>query len=175
MRKRKRVRKPANLGAPFAERLRVSRRLAGYARRQDLAEAVGLSVCTVRDLETGRATPSAVTLITLREVLGVSCDYLLGLDEPETAADQVTQSALSEPAVLGALSEPDTRALFMSRFLALYHAQRHCMASLSVASGLSEHALGNYRRGSRLPRGYQLRQLCRALGTTADYLLGLDK
>lgn len=53
----------------------AKRRLRKAVSAQDLATAAGLSVDTVRSVETGRvATPAFLTVARLADVLGVSLD-----------------------------------------------------------------------------------------------------
>lgn len=46
---------------------------------------------------------------------------------------------------------------------------------LAQASGITESAISHYVKGDRVPRGVNLRKIARALGTTADYILGDDE
>jgi transcriptional regulator with XRE-family HTH domain len=60
----------------FAGRLRELRLQKGLSRAQ-LAEAAGMKVGGIRDLEQGIRKPALPTLIALCGALGVSCDSLL--------------------------------------------------------------------------------------------------
>ncbi len=45
---------------------------------------------------------------------------------------------------------------------------------LSEAANMTESAISHYMKGDRVPRGVNLIKIAKALGTTADYLLGQD-
>src|SRR5436309_7205132 len=57
----------------FAGRLKELREAKGWTQRQ-LAEAAGLAVAGVQNLEQGRTYPEWPTVLALCQALGVSCD-----------------------------------------------------------------------------------------------------
>ena len=46
---------------------------------------------------------------------------------------------------------------------------------LAVKANITESAISHYINGDRVPRGVNLMKIAKALGTTADYLLGNDE
>ncbi|MDL2214481.1 helix-turn-helix transcriptional regulator [Clostridia bacterium OttesenSCG-928-O13] len=65
--------------ALFAARLRAAREGAGLSQVV-LSELAGLRRTAVGDFEQGKHMPSAEGLYGLAGALGVSCDYLLGVE-----------------------------------------------------------------------------------------------
>lgn len=67
----------------FARRLGVAVSAAGYGSLADFARAAGIDPSTIRHWAAGpRHLPSTGVLIIIAEQLGVTCDWLLGADEP---------------------------------------------------------------------------------------------
>lgn len=64
----------------IASRLRYAREKRGL-KRTVLSELAGLGRNAVAEYETGQRLPGAETVVKLAKVLGVSCDYLLGVQE----------------------------------------------------------------------------------------------
>ena len=77
----------------FGKRIRAARERAGFTQ-EDVAEAVGVSRTAVTRWEQGVIEPKLRNLMAIAKKLGVSSDYLLGLDENP----QVKQLALSKRA-----------------------------------------------------------------------------
>ncbi len=73
--------KPAT---PFAERLVQAR---GERTRPEVAEALGIPVSTLANYEQGRTFPDQETLAKMKEVLGVSLDWLVTGEEGERPAE----------------------------------------------------------------------------------------
>ena len=68
-------------------RLRNARKSCGYTQKQ-VAEGIGVTESTYCGYETGKREPDALKISHLAQFLGVSGDYLLGLDdEKRPAAD----------------------------------------------------------------------------------------
>lgn len=74
----------------FGERLAAARKRAGFTTQEALALVVGVGGRTIRNYETGRTRPDAVTLERLVRVLG---DFTVEGDPVETA---VRASRLTE-------------------------------------------------------------------------------
>ena len=70
----------------MGERIAQLRRSKGLSQAK-LAQALGLSTSTIAMYEQGRREPSASTIITLADALGVTIDYLLtGHPSPKSSA-----------------------------------------------------------------------------------------
>ena len=69
----------------FSERLSKLRASKGI-KQSDLAIIVGVKNTTISMMESGQRGPSAETLCALAECFGVSTDYLLGAEAPESPA-----------------------------------------------------------------------------------------
>ena len=66
----------------FSERLREARKKANKTQ-EDVAQAMGVTIQWVSDIERERRTTTPEKLAALCEYYGISADYLLGLkDEP---------------------------------------------------------------------------------------------
>jgi transcriptional regulator with XRE-family HTH domain len=87
----------------FAGRLKELREASGWTQQQ-LADAAGLKLGGIRDLEQQRTGPTWETVLALCEALGVSCESFT--EEPESDAKQSrgrprktasTDSGLSPP------------------------------------------------------------------------------
>lgn len=50
-------------------------------RQIDVAEATGIDQRTLSNYETGKTNPDSFAIIKLAEFFGVSCDYLLGVND----------------------------------------------------------------------------------------------
>lgn len=61
------------------DRLRALRTQASMTQRQ-LGEAIGVSQVTIRNWETGAKAPSMAAIISLSKTLGISADFLLGIE-----------------------------------------------------------------------------------------------
>ena len=66
----------------FNELLREARVNAGYTQSQ-IAEIVGVAKSTYCNWEQGTREPNIIKLKVLAQALGVSCDYLIGIEEPD--------------------------------------------------------------------------------------------
>jgi transcriptional regulator with XRE-family HTH domain len=77
----------------LGERVLIWRRRRNLTQ-QGLADAVGVAKNTISRLEQGGITDlRGQAIAKLAQVLGVSTDYLLGLDEPEQAASHGSESS----------------------------------------------------------------------------------
>jgi transcriptional regulator with XRE-family HTH domain len=68
----------------FQERLLLARRRAGVSQGE-LAKRTGMYASDISKMERGRMLPTAPRLRRLAEALGVSADYLLGLQDTAAA------------------------------------------------------------------------------------------
>lgn len=66
------------------EKLREARKNARLTQRQ-VAEAIGVTESTYCGYETGKRQPDPIKISAIASVLGVSGDYLLGINIPENA------------------------------------------------------------------------------------------
>ncbi len=65
-------------------------------------------------------------------------------------------------------------SIFSERMTALMKQQHISQKQLAEKAGVTESAMSFYVRGDRTPRSDVLTRIARALGTTSDYLLGID-
>jgi transcriptional regulator with XRE-family HTH domain len=72
----------------FQERLLLARRRAGVSQGV-LAKETGMYASDISKMERGRMLPTAPRLRRLAEALGVSADYLLGLQEDTHVAQSI--------------------------------------------------------------------------------------
>ncbi len=97
--------------APVGKRIRIRRTELGWTQ-DALAQKAGISKSFLSDLENGKRSIGAETLLDLGRSLGVSLDYLMTGD---VTGDQVFQaqipSALADVAAEEGLSIRDTLAL----------------------------------------------------------------
>ena len=68
----------------FHERLRATRIEKGFTQEQ-LAKAVGVTKSTMAKYDRGELEPNVKNIKKIAQVLGVSVDYLLGIDDAEQA------------------------------------------------------------------------------------------
>lgn len=67
----------------LAEKIKLARERKGLSQIQ-LAKRIEISPPMISSYESGAKAPSTETLIKISDVLGVSLDYLAGLDKKET-------------------------------------------------------------------------------------------
>lgn len=79
------------------EKLREARKSARLTQRQ-VAEAIGVTESTYCGYETGKRQPDPIKISAIASVLGVSGDYLLGINIPENAKKRPLPSSLVEAA-----------------------------------------------------------------------------
>ncbi len=65
-------------------------------------------------------------------------------------------------------------SIFSDRITALMGKQHMTQKQLAEKAGVTESAMSFYVKGERTPRSDVLTRIARALGTTSDYLLGID-
>lgn len=75
------------------DNLRQARKAAGFTQRQ-LAVAIGVTDSTIAGYETGKRQPDPMKISALAAVLGVSGDYLLGINIPENEKEPTLSSGL---------------------------------------------------------------------------------
>lgn len=89
------------MGENFNENLKIARERKGLSQK-DLAENIGVAKSTYSLYESGNREPNVQTIKKIADVLEVSADELLGLDdEPTTIAahfdgDEYTEEELEE-------------------------------------------------------------------------------
>lgn len=64
---------------------------------------------------------------------------------------------------------------FPERFQTAMRRQKITREQLEELTGINRHTITTYARGSSMPSSYLLRDICTALHTSADYLLGINK
>ena len=74
-----------NMGDIFNENLKSAREKKGLSQKE-VAEAVGVAKSTYSLYESGNREPNVQTIKRIADVLNVSADVLLGLEEPHTIA-----------------------------------------------------------------------------------------
>lgn len=65
-------------------------------------------------------------------------------------------------------------SIFSDRISALMKQQHITQKQLAIKAGVTESAMSFYVKGERTPRSDVLTRIAKALGTTSDYLLGID-
>ena len=88
------------MGDKFNENLKFAREKRGYSQN-DMAESIGVAKSTYSLYESGNREPNVQTIKKIADVLNVSADELLGIEEPSTIAahfdgDEFTESELEE-------------------------------------------------------------------------------
>lgn len=73
----------------LGETIRRLREERGMTQKK-FAQRIGIANSTVNLYETGERYPSLTTLVSISKVLGVTTDYLLGLDDHKTALVDVS-------------------------------------------------------------------------------------
>ena len=71
-------------------RLRLARERRGLSLKE-VAEQTGAYISNLSCYESGKRTPALPLFVDLARVLGVSTDYLLGIDEEYTAAGELQE------------------------------------------------------------------------------------
>lgn len=104
--------------------LQQARKKGGFRTQNDFAEALSVSVETVRNWEQGRTVPELGTLFRICDILNCDMDYLIGRLEAPThdLAFMQSQTRLSEDAIKKliriAFSDRATgRSMMLSRFI----------------------------------------------------------
>ena len=109
----------------FSARLREAREARGLNQRE-LAERLGLPPSSIAHFEGGRRGPSVENLIRLARALGVTADFLLGLDAAQPVMDdQLSREFLALGAEDRALVEVMVRTMNRRR----QHAGRRSTSS----------------------------------------------
>ena len=97
-----------------------SARTAAGMTQERLAEAVDVIPQAISDMERGVTAPSVRTLMDLSGVLGVSCDYLLGIALPGGTAPDETEAIIERLRRL----PPDQAVILRKGVIALFEALR---------------------------------------------------
>ena len=85
--------------------LRMLRKSKGYNSMKDFCDAVGISIGTYQNYETGKRVPTADMLIKLSDFYGVSTDYLLGRSKNMMTPDEKRQKIVEEYSKLDAAGQ----------------------------------------------------------------------
>ena len=89
------------MGERFNENLKIARERKGLSQK-DIAEGIGVAKSTYSLYESGNREPNVQTIKKIADLLNVSADELLGIDdEPQTIAahfdgDEYTEEELDE-------------------------------------------------------------------------------
>lgn len=89
------------MGDKFNENLKIARERKGLSQK-DIAEGIGVAKSTYSLYESGNREPNVQTIKKIADILNVSADELLGIDdEPKTIAahfdgDEYTEEELEE-------------------------------------------------------------------------------
>lgn len=65
-------------------------------RQTDVAAATGIDQRTLSNYETGKTNPDSFAIIKLAEFFGVSCDYLLGVNDISVSNKATLKKELNE-------------------------------------------------------------------------------
>ena len=65
-------------------------------RQADVAAATGIDQRTLSNYETGKTNPDSFAIIKLAEFFGVSCDYLLGVNDVSVPNKATLKKELNE-------------------------------------------------------------------------------
>lgn len=76
----------------LGNRIKKSRDLAGFTQEQ-LAESIGVTRSSIAQYESGEKEPTVQHLADLAIALGVSADYLLGMEDTMTTAVKMSPEA----------------------------------------------------------------------------------
>ena len=79
----------------IAERIKSSRKSKGFTQ-VELAENMGISPMTIRRWEWGERTPNAELIPKLAEVLDVSVEYLMGLNDEKNVMKRLLENISSQ-------------------------------------------------------------------------------
>ncbi len=89
------------MGDRFNENLKIARERKGLSQK-DIAESIGVAKSTYSLYESGNREPNVQTIKKIADILNVSADELLGInDEPQTIAahfdgDEYTEEELDK-------------------------------------------------------------------------------
>lgn len=88
------------MGDKFNENLKVERERRGYSQKE-MSELIGVAKSTYSLYESGNREPNVMTIKKIADVLNVTADRLLGLEESTTLAahfdgDEYTEDELDE-------------------------------------------------------------------------------
>lgn len=88
------------MGEKFNENLREERENRGYSQKE-MSELIGVAKSTYSLYESGNREPNVMTIKKIADVLNVSADRLLGLEDSTTIAahfdgEEFTESELEE-------------------------------------------------------------------------------
>lgn len=89
------------MGDNFNENLRIARERKGMTQKE-VADAIGVAKSTYSLYESGNREPNVMTIKKIADILKVSADDLLGLEEPPTTiaahfdGSEYTEAELNE-------------------------------------------------------------------------------
>ena len=140
----------------FGKRLAEARRRKGYTQ-EELAHLLGVHTTYVAMLEAGTRNPSFELLRKIVEILDVSYDYLMGVDDK---SDHQTRTSPIEEVFGSRLRE-----LRKSKDLSQYY--------IAQELGIPRTTYANWEQGKADPNLEMLARLAEVLNVSTDYLLGL--
>ena len=79
----------------IGDRLKRARLSAGYAQQKDVAEALGIERTRYLKWEHGDSQPSLDMLARMCRLFGVSSDYLLGLEDENSAGLRMSMKEIA--------------------------------------------------------------------------------
>lgn len=97
--------------ARFSERLRQARKAAALTQRE-LASRLAVHPLSVGRWERGQQTPDGATISRLAQLLGVTADYLLGLDVDQRPAEDINVLSSEEISLIQAYRRLDQRGRY---------------------------------------------------------------
>lgn len=139
----------------IGQRINSALALSGKMQK-DLAAVLGVTDNTVSYYVGGKRSPSTEQLIEIAKYLGVTSDYLLGIDS------------------LNAHNINYSRDVFPERLKFLREKCGMSCAALAEKIGVTGASIGYYERGERTPNIEILQSLCKTFEVSADYLLGIS-
>lgn len=159
---------------PDANRLRECRKIKGITQKS-VSDMLRVSPSAISQWETGETYPSSENLAKLAEAYGVSTDYLLGLDTPETGVDiaKSKQDYIRQMIMHGAWEAKYlSKSATTSRLRKLRMERGLTQAEAADLTGIDRVSYTRFERGIRVPPADKLVILADFFGVTTDYLLG---
>ncbi len=120
----------------------------------EVSQEIGCGEGTLSRYASGLSTPTLEMTVRLADYFGVTCDYLLGLDEDSAAED-----FLPCPPFAKRLEE----------VLKLFNISRY---KLTKITGIAESVMRYWVQGKTQPSAESIVKIAQALGCTVDFLIG---
>ena len=158
---------------PDANRLRECRKIKGLTQKC-VADMLGVSSPAISQWEKGETSPSSENLAKLAKIYGVSTDYLMGLDTPETSADiaKLRKDHIRDTLMYGAVRRTLNLPSTTNRLQKLRMERGLTQAEAADLTGIDRVSYTRFERGIRVPPADKLVILADFFGVTTDYLLG---